>query len=92
MSDDISLLVVVFFFAVQQHIVAVVSARYFWSALDFNGTIAVRLFILYHGKYIKDIGSCRQRTASAFECVLRGATEVGGGRQDGGFKRRERRR
>ena len=34
----------------------------------------MRLFILYHGTHIKDIGSCRQRTASAFECVLRGAT------------------
>ena len=49
-------------------------ARYFLSALDFNGSIAVRLFILSHLTYVKGIGSCRQRTASAFGCVLRGAT------------------
>ena len=55
--------------------VAVGSARHFWSALDFNGAIAVRLFILYHVKHIKDIGYCRRRTASAFECVFRGATD-----------------
>ena len=34
----------------------------------------MRLFILYHIKQIKYIGSCWQLTASAFECVLRGAT------------------
>ena len=75
MSDDILLLDFCWYlFALVYHIVAVGSARHFWSALDFNGAIAVRLFILYHGKHIKDIGYCRRRTASAFECVLRGAT------------------
>ena len=48
------------------------SARYFFSAHDFNGTIAA-----WHGKHINDFGSCRQLTASAFACVLRGATDGG---------------
>ena len=47
------------------------------SALAFNGTIAVRLFILSHFTYVKDISSCRQRTASAFGLILRGATDDG---------------
>ena len=44
------------------------------SALDFNGAIAVRLFILSHFTYVKGICLYLQRTASAFGCVLRGAT------------------
>ena len=44
------------------------------SALDFNGPIAVRLFILSHFTYVKGVGLYLQRTASAFGCVLRGAT------------------
>ena len=44
------------------------------SALDFNGTIAVRLFILSHFTYVKGIGLYLQLTAGAFEYVLRGAT------------------
>ena len=54
------------------------------SALDFNGTIAARLFILSHFTYVKGIGLYLQRTASAFGCVLRGATGdvvVVGGRE-----------
>ena len=50
------------------------SARYILSALDFNGPIVVRLFILFHFTYVKGIGSRWQRTASAFQCVLRCAT------------------
>ena len=44
------------------------------SALGFNGLIAVRLFILSHLTYVKGIGFRWQRTASAFQCVLRCAT------------------
>ena len=53
------------------------------SALGFNGSIAVRLFILSHFTYVKGIGLYLQLTAGAFEYVLRGATGdvvvVGGG-------------
>ena len=52
--------------------------------IHFNGTIAAWRCVLYHGKHINDFGSCRQLTASAFECVLRGATGdvvVVGGRE-----------
>ena len=34
----------------------------------------MRLFILCHFTYVKDISVYLQRTASAFGCVLRGAT------------------
>ena len=34
----------------------------------------MRLFSLYHGIYVKGTGLYLQRPASAFECVLRGAT------------------
>ena len=44
------------------------------SALDFNGPIAVRFFILSHFTYVKGIGLYLQLTAGAFEYVLRGAT------------------
>ena len=44
------------------------------SALGFNGSIAVRLFILSHFTYVKGIGLYLQLTAGAFEYVLRGAT------------------
>ena len=69
------------------------SAKYFLSALDLNGPIAVRLFILSHFTYVKGIGSCRQRAASAFGCVLGGLT---GDRLwwagESGFKRHWKRR
>ena len=55
-------------------VVAIAIGKIFRSALDFLGMIAARLFILYHGVYISNFGSCRQRAAIAFECVLRGAT------------------
>ena len=44
------------------------------SALDFNGPIAMRLFILSHFTYGNGLGFSLQRTASAFGCVLRGLT------------------
>ena len=44
------------------------------SALDFNGSIAVRLFILSHFTYVKGTGLYLQLTAGSFEYVLRGAT------------------
>ncbi|MBR04394.1 MAG: hypothetical protein CL603_02965 [Alteromonas sp.] len=47
------------------------------SALGFNGLIAVRLFILSHFTYVKGIAFRWQRAASAFECILRGATGDG---------------
>ena len=50
------------------------SARYILSALDFNGPIAVRFFILSHFTYVKGIGLYLQLTASAFGCVLGGLT------------------
>ena len=64
--------------------------KIFLSALDFNGLIAVRLFILSHFTYVKGIGLYLQRTASAFGCVLGGLT---GDRLwwagESGFKRQE---
>ena len=66
--------------------------KIFLSALDFNGPIVMRLFILSHFTYVKGVGSCRQRTASACNVFCEVQQRYGCGRQDGGFKRRERRR
>ena len=47
------------------------------SAHGFNGTAARLHLVMAHNRDAKDFGPCWQRTASAFECILRGATGDG---------------
>ena len=75
------------------NVAATVGKTLFWSALGFNSMAKSRRCILARKRNVKDFGSCRQWMASAFECVLRGAT--GGGlwwAGESGLKQRERRR
>ena len=46
-------------------------------ARGFNGTAARLHLVMAHNRDAKDFGPCWQRTASAFECILRGATGDG---------------